>query len=309
MSSSLPSAAGLVFNIQRFALQDGPGIRTTVFLKGCPLHCWWCSNPESRRPEIELALHRARCIGCRSCQQACSRGAISFADDRCRINRQRCDACLDCVPACPSRALEIVGRWLTIAEVMDPVLRDMGYYRRSQGGLTVSGGEPLQQWRFTEGLLREARRHGIHTALDTSGHADWDALAGMLRHTDLVLFDFKHLDADRHRQGTGLENRQIFENLERILTQTKIKVWIRYPLVPTFNDTDEAVAAACRYLRGLPRPVDKISLLPFHNLASGKYQSREEQYPAEELPLPPAERLRDLRALIEGHGFLVEIAR
>jgi pyruvate formate lyase activating enzyme len=305
----LEQLSGVVFNIQRFALDDGPGIRTTVFLKGCPLHCAWCSNPESVRPEPELGLRVALCVGCRRCGGVCPRGAITHPDGLCRIDRDDCDSCMLCTEVCCSKALEQVGVRMTVGEVMDVVLRDANYYRRSGGGLTLSGGEPLLQPLFAGALFGEAKGKGIHTTLDTSGYAAWDDLRTVLSRTDLVLYDIKHPDAASHREGTGVLNDRILENLERILTWTDVRVWVRVPVIPGFNDSNETMAELCRCLEALPRPIEKVSLLPFHNLGSAKYQARGQRYAYGEVALPSAIRMAACVAQVGRHGLRVEIGR
>ncbi len=291
---------GSVLNVQRFSIQDGPGIRTTVFLQGCPLHCPWCSNPESQRETPGVLLRIAKCVRCGRCQEACPEHAIVVTAAGSTIDRNRCTSCLACVPACPSRALEASGRSLSVAEVLAVVLRDEGYYRRSGGGLTLSGGEPLMQWPFAAAILRGAKEHALHTAIDTTGYADWAAMAAVLPYTDLILYDLKHADPARHQAVTGVTNHSILDNLQRMLGETPVEVWIRVAAIPGFNTSDAEVAALAEIVQNLPRPPAKVSLLPFHKFAAGKYHALARPYVCEELALlSEAEiaRIKDALAL------------
>ncbi len=235
---------GIVFNIQKYSLHDGPGIRTVVFLKGCPLRCAWCSNPESQAPQPQLALDRARCLGvdaCARCLGRCPRGALGVgADGRIVRDPAACDDCLACAAACPAQALCVYGRRVTVGEVLRRVEEDEVFYARSGGGLTLSGGEPLAQAGFCMALLEEARRRRLGTALETCGHAPWpvlEAAAGLL---DGVLYDLKCMDRQRHLRTTGVSNEGILDNLVRLKAAfPRLPLTVRTPVVPGFNDREE----------------------------------------------------------------------
>jgi len=258
---------GLVFDIQRSALHDGPGVRTTVFLKGCPLRCAWCHNPESWVQRPELSYEPSSCAHCLECVAACPSEAHEARDGRHVFDRGRCEACGSCVPGCAHDALKLVGRVMSVGEVMAVVERDRAFYERSGGGLTVSGGEPLAQPAFTRALLRAARAAGIHGCLDTCGHARWPDLEACLPLTDLVLFDVKATDPERHAALTGLDGRRIRANLDRLLA-TGIPVVLRAPLVPGVNDDpahlDALAALAAR------RPGVAVEVMPHHALGRDK---------------------------------------
>lgn len=254
--------SGILFDVKRFALHDGPGIRTTAFLKGCPLSCLWCHNPESQSMEPELVFRRERCVGCGACVSACAAGAISMRDGTAFTDRGACTACGECVDSCPGCARAIAGEAWTVARLLDEVERDVLFYDESGGGVTLSGGEPLAQVSFAASLLAECRDRRIHTTVDTCGHGNWEDLERVAGMTDLFLYDVKHTDDDRHRELTGVSNRQILENLRRLDNEGQA-LWIRYPVIPDLNDADEDIAALGGFVSHL-KAVEAIHLLPFH---------------------------------------------
>ncbi len=212
---------GLVFNIQRYSIHDGPGIRSTVFFKGCPLRCKWCSNPESLNTFAELMVRETRCNGCGRCIKVCAPGALSLAASGLRLDRGKCDLCLKCIEACWEDVLELAGRQMTVDEVIEECSKDELFYRNSGGGVTLSGGEPLLQADFALQLLSSLKELGFNTALDTCGQVPWETLEKALAYTDLVLFDVKHIDSEEHRDGTGTDNKLILSNLEKAMAANK----------------------------------------------------------------------------------------
>lgn len=301
------SRVGLIFNIQRFSLHDGPGIRTTVFFKGCPLSCKWCSNPESMKAYPEIMTYDIRCIKCGKCIESCPVGAISVIDDIRRIDRDKCDLCLECVEVCPSTAIEQVGRYMSVEEVMEEIEKDRLFYLNSGGGVTLSGGEPLAQWEFVLHILKLCKQRGIHTALDTSGYAPWETMDRVLDYVDLVLYDIKHLDPAAHKEGTGRNNELILENVAK--TVKKVKTWLRIPVIPDFNDSEAHFERLAQFSATLNREVEKVSLLPYHNWAEQKYERLGKSYPLKGMPTLAEEHLLKLERIIESHALKVTSGR
>ncbi len=276
-------AGGRIFDVQRFSIHDGPGIRTTVFLKGCPLRCRWCHNPEGIRPEPLLAFEPAKCIGCGACLRVCPRQVHRLNGGRHVLDRARCQLCGACAEACCTGALEIVGRDATVAEVMAEVLADRCFYDASGGGMTLSGGEPIFQVDFSWALLSAAKAEGLHTAVETCGFAEYPRLRRLLPVTDLWLFDIKAEDDARHEAMTGVPLGPILENLRRLEGEAA-RLWLRLPLVPGLNDTPGHFDRVAGLVRSMPR-IERVELLPYHPLGTGKY---ERMGLAGGLPEPPA---------------------
>ena len=309
MQGNIAESRGVVFNIQRFSIHDGPGIRTTVFLKGCSLRCGWCSNPESIRLSPEIITRDIKCIRCGKCVEACPQQAITVAENTRVIQWEKCNYCMNCAEVCPSGAIEAAGRYMNVAEVLDSVGRDASYYRRTGGGMTLSGGEPLVQWQFTLKLLQEAKKRGFHTTLDTSGYADWEVLDKVLNYTDLVLYDVKHLDSARHQEATGMPTERILDNLRKTLEKAGSKVWVRHPVIPQFNDSEEDLEALCKLILTLKPLVERISLLPYHKFGELKYTAMGKVYPWKEITTISDEQIGEFKKLVESHGIEVDVGR
>lgn len=262
---------GRLVEIMRFAVHDGPGIRTTLFLKGCSLACCWCHNPETISPEPEIGLLKRKCVGCQRCAAVCPTGAHAFRDGNHVFDRIKCTTCGRCVAACLPGALEYYGREVSVEEVVDKVLEDKAFYTNSGGGCTISGGEPLLQAEFCAAVFERLRENGVHCAIDTAGAVPWDNFETVLPHVDLFLYDFKHADDRLHREWTDASNQLILENL-RQLSSRGVPIEIRMPLIPGINDTDSALQAASEFLRRLDN-VTGLRLLPYHALARSKYEA------------------------------------
>lgn len=258
---------GTIYNIQRFSVHDGPGIRTTVFFKGCPLHCVWCHNPESISPKPQLEFYPERCIGCGRCFDACPNHAHSVDGAGVhRIDRALCDGCLKCVDVCYAEALVGVGRRLTVEQLVESISTDIPYYQSSDGGVTFSGGESMAQIGFLQQALVACKGRGIHTAVDTAGEVPWSSFERVLEHTDLFLYDLKAADDAVHRRLTGAGNARILENLRK-LCQAGRRIFVRIPYIPGCNDGE--IPAMADILRGLP--VERVEVLGYHRLGEGKY--------------------------------------
>lgn len=280
---------GMVFNIQKYSVHDGPGIRTIVFLKGCPLRCDWCSNPESQQPYPELAWNSGRCLGfakCGHCHKTCKSGAITQSPDGAPvIDRALCKDCGHlCAEACPAQGMIVYGKRRNVEDVLKRVEQDMAFYARSGGGMTVSGGEPLHQKDFTEALLRQARKRHIKTTIETCGMAPADNLRAVLPWLNNALFDIKHIDSNIHKKGTGAENGPILDNF-RILAEEfpKIPVLARTPVIPGFNDNEDAIAQIATFLK--PFVNVRYEMLPYHRLGTQKYHFLNRKPPMDEATL------------------------
>jgi pyruvate formate lyase activating enzyme len=296
---------GLVFNIQKYSLHDGPGIRTTVFLKGCPLCCTWCHNPESISPRQEILVVENRCAACGECRRACPFGASAAGEGTLPARNEQCTLCGACAESCPSDARRMVGREMAVAEVMDEVLRDRIFYEESSGGVTFSGGEPLMQPRFVLALLEACRACGLHTAIDTCGFGCTDHLLAMARLASLVLFDVKLMDDARHRQNCGVSNRPILENL-RALDAIHRHIWLRVPVIPGVND-DEANLVAIAKLAAGTQGVRQVNLLPYHNTGVTKARRLARAAQADEPGQVSLERMEQAGELFRARGLSVRM--
>ena len=294
---------GLIFNIQRYSIHDGPGIRTTVFFKGCPLHCRWCSNPESINSVPEIVFRSTRCDGCGRCVKACVPGALKLDGNQVEIDREKCDLCFKCVTACYAESLETTGRYYSLEEVLDEASRDEPFYHNSGGGVTLSGGEPLFQPEFAINLLKACKTKGLHTTLDTSGQVKWEVLEKALPYVDIVMYDIKHVGSDLHRQGTGAGNELILENLRRIAGYGKVRLWIRLPVIPGFNDSREHFEKLAAAIKGLP--AEKVSLLTYHEWGKPKYEALGREYQMKGTEAPTAVKMEQLAEIIRAVGLEV----
>ena len=297
---------GWIFNIQRYSINDGPGIRATVFFKGCPLRCLWCSNPESQELSPQLLFFEASCVKCYRCVQVCPAGATTRGPDgKIEINRELCKACGACVEACLSDARTISGKFMKLEEVLDIIKRDIPFYRKSGGGVTASGGEPTYQPDFLRELFRQCQNSGLHTALDTCGYVRWQVLQKILEYVDLVLFDIKHMDPEIHRRFTGIDNQLILENARRIARKRKPMI-MRMPLIPGNNDSPENIKSVAEFMNQMG--LQKIDLLPYHRLGVSKYRRMGKEYQLSEVKSYNEEEVQRIKGLFESYGLEVSIS-
>ncbi len=298
-------ASGTIFNISRYAIHDGPGIRTTVFFKGCPLSCWWCHNPESISRAPQLALRPTRCIRCGKCVEACPNDAILWRDDAPVTDFALCRLCLACTTVCCADAREVLGRTMAVDEVMAEVSKDVPFYDESGGGVTFSGGEPLMQPAFLMALLEACGQLDIHRAVDTSGYADGETLLQVAESTDLFLYDLKHMDTEVHRRYTGAGNELILENLKR-LAEAGANVCVRLPIIPGVNDDLPNAENMGAFLHTLRR-IDMVEVLPYHDVMLSKYRRFGWIYRLGQVPpLDPA-RMREIVEVLSRYGLRVTI--
>ena len=307
MENSSPTASapkGIVLNIQHFSTHDGPGMRTTVFLKGCTLRCKWCSNPESIQPKPELAYNLIKCIGkdqCGFCLKECPESAIFNVDSdtRVRINWDLCTNCGKCVPVCPPQALYLFGQEMTVDQVLDEVEQDSSFYRESSGGMTLSGGECQLQADFAAGLLAGAHQRGINTAIETAFNVPWSHVEKVLPHVDTVLHDIKLTDPERHKKWTGVDNTRIRENLKRAYETFPDKKFIaRTPLIPGVNDDEAHIRATLEFIKPHKNVVD-YELLPYMRFGESKYGFLGKVYEMQDFEPPADDLLARLRAIID----------
>lgn len=281
---------GLVFNIQRFSIHDGPGIRTTVFFKGCTLRCFWCHNPESIHSEPQIQLFPQKCIGCGRCFKVCPVNAHRIERGQRVFLRELCRGCGKCAEVCYAEALVITGKWMTVQEIIDEVKKDNPFYESSGGGVTLSGGEPLLQAKFIKTLLEECKKRELHTAMDTAGNVPWEAFEMVLPFVDLFLYDLKVANEYKHTEVTGASNVRIISNLKKLVDKGK-DIWIRVPVIPRVNDTLREMEKIALLIKDLDSDnIKLVELLPFHRLGESKYESLGLEYKAKDF-IPPEDDL------------------
>jgi len=293
------SATALLMDVKKFAVHDGPGVRTTLFLKGCTLRCIWCHNPEGISPKPELAYYAHKCIGCGECVRVCPNGAHSISADGHVFNREKCIACGACEPACLGEAIKLFGKEIDVDEALRIALEDRMFYSTSGGGVTISGGEPLLHAEFVRELCERLHGEGIHTAVDTCGCVPWSAFETVLPVADMFLYDIKQFDSDAHKALTGAGNERILENLQRLSDAGK-RIEIRMPFVPGCNSDDETVHKIGEFLGKLN--IERMKVLPYHSLARSKYVALGKEDTMPHVDAPSDEMLNHAVEILRSHG-------
>lgn len=300
----MSDATGLLFDLQGFSFHDGPGSRTVVFLKGCPLRCRWCANPEGQAPHREVMYHQEECENDYSCVPACTDRALELPGDGMPviIRRERCSWCdgFECVNACNSRALQVTGFFITVKDLMKKIQRDRQYWG-SRGGVTVSGGEPMGQYPFVKEFLSQCFDSYIHTAMETSGHAPWEHYHALLGHLDWVFFDLKCMNDDLHIAGTGRSNRLILENAKKMAGYFEGRLVFRMPVIPGFNDSRENITATAEFIASMGK--HEVNLLPLHHMGMSKYGFLGMEYGCRELNPPGTQQLKRIEALFAEYSI------
>jgi len=295
---------GFVFDIKKYAIHDGPGSRTTVFFKGCPLQCQWCQNPESWKREPELGLRTGRCVRCGQCAEVCTRQAITFTEDQPVTDVNICNLCGECVDACMAGAREIIGQEMTVGDVMIEIEKDVVFYDQSGGGVTFSGGEPLMQPEFLLALLNQCQTQGIHTAVDTSCYAEPQIVESISKKTDLFLCDLKHMDSDIHKRFTGVENNLILDNIKH-LSEAGKEIIIRIPVIPDFNDDQTNIEATGKFAASLPS-VSGIDILPYNRGGTEKSARLSAGTKLMKTETPDEEKMNSIAQTLNNYGFEVK---
>ncbi|MCJ7422903.1 glycyl-radical enzyme activating protein [Candidatus Bathyarchaeota archaeon] len=296
---------GIVFDIRRYAIHDGPGIRTTVFFKGCPLRCWWCHNPEGQNSEPELVYRKNRCTSCGECVRSCPREAITLGAQQVFLNRENCVPCSDCSLTCPSEALSIAGKRLNVKEIIEEIEKDRAFYDESGGGVTFSGGEPFLQPDFLNALLDECKERDIHATVDTCGFAQYEIIDRIRDKVDLFLYDIKTMDDRMHRKYTGASNKQILRNLKK-LAENGSSIVISFPVIPGINDDDKNLARTAKFIGSLPN-TRQVNLLPYHRAGIEKYKSLGKPYKLNKIRPPANQKIKSIKEKMEAHGIRVGI--
>lgn len=300
---NIDQTRGLVFDIRRYSLHDGPGIRTTVFFKGCPLSCWWCHNPEGRSRNPSLMFFPDRCIQCRECVGVCPHNAIVEVNGSLQTSSQ-CETCGSCVSVCPANARQLVGRWMTVAEVIQQIEKDLVFYDESFGGVTFSGGEPLYQPAFLLSLLDACGERRLHTVVETCGYANRELLLTLGKKVDVFFYDLKILDSAKHRKYVGVPNDEIVGNLEALARQGN-SVVVRIPVIPGINDDPGEIQRMARLLKR--SQLHNVHLLPYHRTGTGKYTRLHMPYLLGDVDVPSSESIQTIAQQLEQSGFSVSI--
>ena len=297
---------GIIFDVQRCSIHDGPGIRTLVFMKGCSLRCRWCSNPEGQNNRPEIRFIASKCVGEEKCKipcvKSCPAGAISLSQEgKPKTDRELCQGCGRCTEACLYGARQLSGRSTTTEELLAEVLKDEPFYRSSGGGVTVGGGEPIMQFEFTREFLKRCKENSLHTAIETCGYVRWEHLKAVLENVDLVYYDIKHMDPVKHQELTGVSNGLILGNAGRLFSTNKAQVIVRVPIIPDCNDSEENVKATARFVAKSGGKM--MELLPYHRFGISKYSQLDREYELKEIQRPTEKHTQRLRSIVKSLGI------
>ena len=298
--------SGLIFDIKHYAIHDGPGIRTTIFLKGCPLSCIWCHNPESRSPKIQKLYSVEKCIGCRQCIEICPEDACSLTADGIHTDQEKCIVCGTCADNCPAEATEMSGRMETVDNILKVLEKELLFFDQSGGGVTFSGGEPLMFPNFLITLLDACGEKGIHRTVDTTGFTKTETILKVSQRTELFLYDLKHMDTEKHRTYTGVDNERILHNLQA-LADSGAEIRIRMPLIKGINDDIANIEQTAAFIKGLAGKKKPVDLLPYHNIADNKYRKLGMPSQSADLAAPDKHRLEEIIATFADHGLTASV--
>ena len=296
---------GEIFDIKKYAIHDGPVIRTTIFFKGCPLSCWWCHNPEGIAQTAQRYYRKDRCIACGECVDACSENAIEISQKGVNWNISKCAFCGTCADLCPAEAVDIIGKTMSVDEVMAEITKDTVFYDESHGGITISGGEPLMQPSFLIALLDACKKLELHRTVDTSGHAETHTLLEAATRTNLFLYDLKHMDSEKHARFTGVTNEMILNNLE-VLSRQETEIIVRFPIIPGFNSDQENIDKTGAFVASLPG-IRRISILPYHCAATAKYSNLGLDYNTSDVAKPTRDLLKSAAKILKTYKLTVNI--
>jgi pyruvate formate lyase activating enzyme len=294
-----------VLSITRMTNHNGPGIRTLILFKGCPLRCLWCSTPESQKQYPEIAVYPGKCIHCDRCIQVCPMDAIEYAGDDIYINRNLCNDCGKCSEVCYAEAIKVLGKLVTVQELLAEVKKDEVIYKHSRGGVTISGGEPLLDLEFNKTLLKSFKEENINIGIDTCGHVPRSNIEEIIPYMDFFLWDIKHMDPEKHLELTGVTNDLILSNL-LFVSEKNIPIYIRMPVIPSYNDSEENIRATCDFVRSLSSVIE-VDIIPLHHLGKARYTSLNRSYPIADVSLISEDILKSLKLIVESYGLKCEI--